>query len=124
MARKRAFDTTSVLLHAQRVFAEHGYAGTSIDMLVQATGLQRGSLYQAFGSKAGIFRECFLRSYDEGSSADLLLIALWERASVDTIVREKCIDITSDFEQRYHLSIADILYERIALRAKLINERS
>ena len=36
---------------AARVFAERGYHATSIDHLVQATGLQRGGLYHYIGSK-------------------------------------------------------------------------
>jgi AcrR family transcriptional regulator len=36
---------------AARLFAERGYADTSIDDLVEATGLQRGGLYHYIGSK-------------------------------------------------------------------------
>lgn len=36
---------------AAHAFAEQGYHGTSIDDLVQATGLQRGGLYHYIGSK-------------------------------------------------------------------------
>src|ERR1700733_828274 len=36
---------------AARVFAERGYHATSIDNLVEATGLQRGGLYHYIGSK-------------------------------------------------------------------------
>lgn len=41
---------------AWRVFAEHGFAGTSISALLEATGLSRASLYGAFGDKEGLFR--------------------------------------------------------------------
>ena len=36
---------------AAKVFAEHGYDATSIDDLVEATGLQRGGLYHYMGGK-------------------------------------------------------------------------
>lgn len=37
-----------------RVFAERGYDGTSVDDLVQATGLARGGLYHYIGSKGQV----------------------------------------------------------------------
>jgi len=39
------------------VFWEQGYGKTSIGDLVDATGLQPGSLYAAFGNKKGLFLE-------------------------------------------------------------------
>lgn len=55
MARPRNFDEDIVIQRCRQVFCTHGYAATSIDDLVEATGLKRGSLYQVFGSKRGIF---------------------------------------------------------------------
>lgn len=51
MARKKEFDEKQVLLAAAKVFSVNGYAGSSIDQLVKATGLLRGSLYGTFYSK-------------------------------------------------------------------------
>lgn len=39
---------------ARRAFAEHGYAGTSMDDLTAAVGLTRGALYHHFGDKRGL----------------------------------------------------------------------
>lgn len=44
-----------MLEQCREVFCVRGYDATSIDDLVAATGLKRGSLYQAFGSKRGVF---------------------------------------------------------------------
>ncbi|CAB4922743.1 unannotated protein [freshwater metagenome] len=41
-----------VLDACARAFAERGYAGTSIDDLIEATGLARGGLYHYIGSKS------------------------------------------------------------------------
>jgi AcrR family transcriptional regulator len=44
-----------------RVFWQCGYAGASLEQLSAATGLGRGSLYAAFGSKDGLFLEALQR---------------------------------------------------------------
>lgn len=55
MARPREFDYECVLDQAVEVFWSKGYEATSIQDLVEATGLHRGSLYAAFGSKQDLF---------------------------------------------------------------------
>lgn len=56
MARPREFDETDVLDRALTAFWEKGYDGTSMEDLVQETGLGRASLYGAFGDKEQLFR--------------------------------------------------------------------
>ena len=55
MVGKRQFDEATVLEQATRVFWVRGFSATSVDDLVQATGLGRGSLYGAFGNKTQLF---------------------------------------------------------------------
>lgn len=55
MARPIEFDREEVLQKAIGIFWQKGYSGTSIKNLVEATGLQPGSLYSAFGDKRGLF---------------------------------------------------------------------
>ena len=55
MARLREFDTEEVLERATEAFWAHGFEATSVRDLVEATGLQKGSLYQAFGDKHRLF---------------------------------------------------------------------
>ena len=55
MGRTRSFVESEVVAAARRAFLATGYEGTSVDDLVTATGLHRGSLYGAFGSKRGLF---------------------------------------------------------------------
>jgi TetR/AcrR family transcriptional repressor of nem operon len=57
MARPKEFDRTLVLEKAMETFWEHGYAGTSMQALLTAMGLNRGSLYATFGDKRSLFLE-------------------------------------------------------------------
>ncbi|MHC5261509.1 TetR/AcrR family transcriptional regulator [Streptomyces sp. UC4497] len=55
--RPRAFDTEAVLEAAMLLFWEQGYEATSLAQLRAATGLSSASLYGAFGSKEGLFKQ-------------------------------------------------------------------
>jgi len=55
MARPREFDEDVVLGKVLSVFWERGYDGTSVEDLVERTGLGRASLYGAFGDKERLF---------------------------------------------------------------------
>ncbi|WP_149205434.1 TetR/AcrR family transcriptional regulator [Actinotalea subterranea] len=59
MARPREFDEGAVLDAARDQFWSKGYAGTSMDAIASATGLGKGSLYGAFGSKQQLFLQVF-----------------------------------------------------------------
>jgi AcrR family transcriptional regulator len=65
MARPRQFDETQVLDNALQVFWRQGYEGTSLNDLLDATGLTKSSLYGAFGSKADLFHRVVERYYTE-----------------------------------------------------------
>ncbi len=93
MARPREFDEVLAIDAAAEVFRRRGYAATSIEQLVAATGVHRGSLYATFGSKRGLF----LRVLDRASAGsvrsedqlDLLLTALLELPPTDRVLRER-----------------------------------
>lgn len=61
MARPRKFDEATVIEAVREQFRSNGYAATSLDDLMNATGLGKGSLYGAFGDK----RQLFLRVFEE-----------------------------------------------------------
>ncbi|MEW8505365.1 MAG: TetR/AcrR family transcriptional regulator [Candidatus Thiodiazotropha sp.] len=53
--RKRAFDKSEALDKAMRVFWENGYSATSVNDLTEALGINKPSLYAAFGNKEQLF---------------------------------------------------------------------
>ena len=55
MPKTKQFDEQEALQKARDVFWEKGYNGTSMDELVQATGLSRSSIYDTFGDKHGLY---------------------------------------------------------------------
>jgi TetR/AcrR family transcriptional repressor of nem operon len=63
MARDRSFCEADVLSSLAEAFAEHGYTGTSVATLTQATGLGKQSLYNAFGDKESLY----LRALDHAT---------------------------------------------------------
>ena len=61
VARPREFDTDAALDGAIGVFREHGFEGSSAQMLVDAMGIGRQSLYAAFGDKWQLYRSAVRR---------------------------------------------------------------
>lgn len=55
--RPRGFDRTQALAKAMELFWEKGYEGASMAELTSTMGIGSPSLYAAFGSKEGLFRE-------------------------------------------------------------------
>ena len=53
--RPRGFDEEEVLDVAMRLFWEHGFDGTSMSELTEAMGINRRSVYAAFGNKEALF---------------------------------------------------------------------
>ncbi len=59
MAGVRQFDEAATLATALDVFWTKGLAATSMQDLATATGVQRGSLYNAYGDKEALFQRAF-----------------------------------------------------------------
>ena len=68
MAGVKRFSREDVLDRAAQVFWREGFEATSIGNLEAATGIGRGSLYNAFGDKAALFRAVLAR-YGETEGA-------------------------------------------------------
>lgn len=118
MARPRAFDERNVIRQAAELFASQGFNGTSIDDLVKITGLMRGSIYKAFGSKRNLFEASLkqLATQFTGSQQDLdlLTIALKELASDDQTIADICKQIQLETD----LHLAQMLGENLIGKMK------
>jgi len=55
MGRPKSYERAEALDRAMRVFWAKGYEGTHLSALVEATGLNRFSLYNEFGGKEGLY---------------------------------------------------------------------
>lgn len=59
MGRPANFDQTETLEALQSLFWDNGYSATSLDDIMNSTGLGKGSLYGAFGNKQEMYRLAF-----------------------------------------------------------------
>jgi AcrR family transcriptional regulator len=87
---------------ATRLFAEHGYDGTSVEAVQASSGVSRGSLYHHFPGKEALFlavleevgarigRQGEEAARDAADPVDLLRIGglLWIRNACDPVVRQ------------------------------------
>ena len=112
MVRTRTFDPSTALTAAVDLFTSKGYSDTSMEDLVQATGVSRYGLYGTFGNKRELFeqaleryadnigRRSFLRLLEPGASLDDIRTLFAERigdmCSVDG--RKGCLFIHTAME--------------------------
>ena len=128
MGRPRSFDEALAVDAAAGVFCERGYEGTSVDDLVRVLGIHRGSLYQTFGSKRGLWIRALQAHVESLAGADddltFLLRAAVERAPLDpetaVLVSAGLARIRSGLPEDTDLArvLGERLIERAAPRAE------
>lgn len=108
MARPRQFDPEQAIDAAMAVFWRQGYHASSLQQLLDAMGMNRGSLYAAFGDKASLFERVMAR-YQQRLQG--LVLALLDNAA------EPVLGIRQAFE----VSLLSLTDEQRALGCLLVN---
>src|SRR4030088_3592079 len=91
MGRPREFSDPVVVAAAMEVFWEKGYEATTTQDLCTRTGLGRGSLYNAYGSKHRLYEEA-VRRY-AATKAETQLAMLAEPGPVRERLRELMLGV-------------------------------
>lgn len=102
MNRARTFDPGTALSQVVDLFASKGYSETSMEDIVQATGVSRYGLYGTFGNKRELFEQA-LERYAEGMGKQSFLRLLEPGASLDhirSIFDERVADICCPEENK------------------------
>ena len=84
MNRARTFDPSTTLAQVVDLFSSKGYAETSMEDIVQTTGVSRYGLYGTFGNKRELFEQA-LEQYAEGMGKRSFLRLLEPGASLTHI---------------------------------------
>ena len=126
--RPRSFDKDRALDDALLVFWEKGYEGASLSDLTEAMGINRPSLYAAFGDKEALFRNV-LERYEQGPVA-YMKAAMDEptaRGVIERMLKGTIATLTRPQSPRGCLYVQGALAcgdESIAMRKELATRRS
>lgn len=86
MARPKAFNEDDALAAAMEMFWRTGYERASLDLLLQAMGISKQSLYDTFGDKRALYLKA-LASYREQSLASMRATFAAARTTRDAFSR-------------------------------------
>ncbi len=102
MPKTESFNRNQVLQKATAVFHKKGYNGTSMQDLVDATSLNRSSIYNSFGSKLGMFMEVlsFYQSSGKDQMGKELMHAHNSSDTITSIFEMYLNDILTDTDKK------------------------
>ena len=98
MARPVEFDENKVLSNAMEQFWREGYEASSVQKLLDCTGINRGTLYNSFGDKDTFFKSCvdqYNKVVDANITASLKnpLHGSWE--AIEAFFDEAVLNVTN-----------------------------
>lgn len=92
--RTKEFETDEIADAAMQVFWRRGYAATSVQDLVEGTGLSRSSLYSTFQSKQGLYQQA-LQRYELLTTLNNVKL-LSGSGSPKALIRQLLINVVED----------------------------
>ena len=98
MAKTAKFDRQEVIDKATNLYWKKGFHATSMRNLQDEIDMRPGSIYSAFGSKDGLFKEA-LRNYTDMGLAQMQSLAEQNKSPTDTLkafVKAQVIDTQTD----------------------------
>ena len=102
MPWEKSFDIDQAIDRATQVFWAKGYESTSLSDLLEATGINKGSFYNAFGSKKKLFTDSLIKYDREQHRATFTrLSAMDDPVAAITTLFDKLIEQSlSDTERK------------------------
>lgn len=98
MARPVEFEEAMVLTNAMEQFWKEGYEASSVQKLLDCTGINRGTLYNSFGDKETFFKSCvdqYNAIIEEQIASTLRNDSLGPWESIDAYFKASIIDISN-----------------------------
>ena len=98
MARPVEFDENKVLTNAMEQFWKEGYEASSVQKLLDCTGINRGTLYNSFGDKDTFFKSCvdqYNKLVEQQISSSLKNVKLGAWDAIEAYFDESVINITN-----------------------------
>lgn len=92
--RTKEFETDEIADAAMQVFWRRGYAATSVQDLVDGTGLSRSSLYSTFQNKQGLYQKA-LQRYELLTTLNNVKL-LSSSGSPKALIRQLLINVVKD----------------------------
>lgn len=106
-SRRSADKRRRIVMCAMRRFAQDGYQGARVDDVATELGIAKGSIFQHFGSKAGLFLEVYKEA--------VTLLPAWLDAPQDVLADGFFATVTYWLERTEHLVHEDLVPYRVSL---------
>ena len=100
MPREKDFDQATVIKKCTALFAASGYSATGIQEIVNASGINRSSLYATFKGKDELFLHCLQKAMLEDAAA---LEGLGKKGYATSKIMEEYLDMIVKDKPVYHL---------------------
>ncbi len=109
MARPVEFEYDKVLNSAMEQFWKEGYEASSVQKLLDCTGINRGTLYNSFGDKDTFFKTC-VQQYNKGIEEN-----------INASLKNKDLAPWDAISRYFELSVTEVSNRQRALGCLLVN---